>query len=256
MLERSARPPVEQRDAQMQTDPPEDDEDAIEAIVETLDELDDPENYTIVNQMLDDPDQVSYEIVDTLNDAVNYRIIDEDGFVKDENLTIEPVKILNRGVAFNEYKPMERTATPRKRQAVEKRPKILNKGLQGATIQLNDPKIHESEDGGIEIITEVQTLDPATIPKKENDPLKQAEHVQTHVFPCTACDRSFPLQQLLEIHMKNHTRDRNHPCSFCSKKFFSKYDLGKHILTHTGERPYEVSLREKNFSPKSLENRF
>ncbi|CAO1366073.1 unnamed protein product [Diamesa tonsa] len=78
------------------------------------------------------------------------------------------------------------------------------------------------------------------------------EVVETHVFACTMCERSYPLSQLLEIHMKNHVRERNHPCDLCSKSFFSKYDLAKHNLIHTGQKDYKCIVCKKSFSRSTL----
>ncbi|ETN66848.1 pita [Anopheles darlingi] len=72
------------------------------------------------------------------------------------------------------------------------------------------------------------------------------------VFPCSECDRSFPLKQLLDIHMLNHSRARNFPCDQCEKRFFSKYDLAKHMSTHTGERPYVCVICRAAFSRSTL----
>ncbi|XP_052864040.1 uncharacterized protein LOC128270669 [Anopheles cruzii] len=80
----------------------------------------------------------------------------------------------------------------------------------------------------------------------------QQEQGERGVFPCTECDRSFPLKQLLDIHMLNHTRARNFPCELCDKRFFSKYDLAKHHTTHTGERPYVCVVCRAAFSRSTL----
>lgn len=68
------------------------------------------------------------------------------------------------------------------------------------------------------------------------------------VFSCAHCDRSFPLQQLLEMHEQIHVRERTSECDECHRKFFSKYDLAKHMLTHTGERPHKCVVCSKSFS--------
>lgn len=101
----------------------------------------------------------------------------------------------------------------------------------------------QTADGTLEIIS---TETP------ELDPIKNAPPVDTYVFPCTECERSFPLRQLLDIHMQNHNRERNHPCEMCDKRFFSKYDLAKHNLTHTGERPFVCVICKSAFSRSTL----
>lgn len=76
----------------------------------------------------------------------------------------------------------------------------------------------------------------------------KVEQVQTQCFSCASCERSFPLQQLLDIHMRQHTRERKFNCNECGKKFFSKHDLAKHVQTHTGDKPYSCVICDKSFS--------
>lgn len=109
--------------------------------------------------------------------------------------------------------------------------KILNKQASAKQIEpiLRPPVLTTHDDGTIEVLSEiVETTDESM------DPIKNAAPVETNVFPCHYCERSFPLRQLLDIHMANHVRDRKFQCSVCQKGFFSKYDLGKHELIHTG----------------------
>lgn len=127
--------------------------------------------------------------------------------------------------------------------------KILNKQAPGKSVEpiLLPPVLKTNEDGKVEIVSEIMESD-----ENELDPIKNATPVETHVFPCQYCERSFPLRQLLDIHAANHVRDRKFQCEVCSKGFFSKYDLGKHILIHTGERPFKCVVCNKAFSRSTL----
>lgn len=113
--------------------------------------------------------------------------------------------------------------------------KILNKQASAKSIEpiLREPVLTTNDNGTIEVLSEVIDTIDDTI-----DPIKNAVPVETNVFPCNYCERSFPLRQLLDIHVANHVRDRKFQCSSCQKGFFSKYDLGKHELIHTGEKVY------------------
>lgn len=130
--------------------------------------------------------------------------------------------------------------------------KILNKQASSAKRRepiIRQPVLQTNEDGSIEIISEiVEPEDPAI----DSDPIRNAKPVQTNVFPCEFCERSFPLRQLLDIHAVNHVRDRNFTCDVCQKGFFSKYDLNKHSLIHTGERPFKCIVCDKAFSRSTL----
>lgn len=130
--------------------------------------------------------------------------------------------------------------------------KILNKQAPGKNIEpiLMRPTIHTNEDGHVEIVSEI--IAPVY---EETKPTINAEPVETNVFSCQHCERSFPLRQLLEIHAKNHVRDRKFGCDTCNKSFFSKYDLAKHVLTHTGEKPFKCVICSKAFSRSTLLHR-
>ncbi|XP_062135619.1 zinc finger protein pita [Drosophila sulfurigaster albostrigata] len=114
------------------------------------------------------------------------------------------------------------------------------------------PQIKHYDDGNVALVTAV--LDPNELDAAA-DPTKNAERVATNVFPCTHCHRSFPLQQLLDIHIANHKRERSFKCPDCDKSFFSKYDLKKHSFLHTGERPYKCAICNSTFNRRALLNR-
>lgn len=123
--------------------------------------------------------------------------------------------------------------------------KILNKEAQkNSEPVLSQPIIKRDSAGNVEIITEI--LEQGSRDELQVDPIKNAAPVETNVFPCPNCERSFPLRQLLDIHMVNHSRERGFQCKICSKRFFSKYDLGKHMLIHTGEKPFECIVCKKH----------
>ncbi|ALC42491.1 pita, partial [Drosophila busckii] len=130
--------------------------------------------------------------------------------------------------------------------------RLLNKGAS-ETVEpcLATPQIKHYEDGNVTLITEL--IDPSKM--EPTDPKKNAEPVETNVFPCPDCERSFPLLQLLDIHRVNHTRERCFQCTECEKSFFSKYDLQKHSFVHTGERPYKCTVCEKAFTRRALLHR-
>jgi DNA-directed RNA polymerase subunit RPC12/RpoP len=96
-------------------------------------------------------------------------------------------------------------------------PKILNKCPENATNMTEDQ---------IQIVS-VMDMGLPLIPSTDGPALV----MDTQVYACTECERSFPLRQLLDIHIKSHQRERNFPCQWCDKHFFSKYDLAKHTVS-------------------------
>ncbi|XP_017781219.1 PREDICTED: zinc finger protein 568-like [Nicrophorus vespilloides] len=108
------------------------------------------------------------------------------------------------------------------------------------------------------IILDDDTMEDKCLSSEENTcgmSSEKAVVVETAVFPCSECERSFPLQQLLELHMKNHGRERCFQCDECERKFFTKYDLAKHKATHTTMKPFECAACGKQFARESLLHR-
>ncbi|XP_033156514.1 zinc finger protein 623 [Drosophila mauritiana] len=154
-----------------------------------------------------------------------------------------------------EFPEIPQKASPVKPKVLNKSSiRILNKG-PAAPVEprLATPKVKRDDSGNVAIVTEV--LDSDLPLDDQDDPTKNAEKVVTDVFPCPDCERSFPLQQLLEIHRLNHTRSRSFQCLLCEKSFFSKYDLAKHNFVHTGERPFKCAICSKAFTRKALLHR-
>ncbi|KAB0800398.1 hypothetical protein PPYR_06138, partial [Photinus pyralis] len=123
--------------------------------------------------------------------------------------------------------------------------------------------IEDHEMGHFEEIVEDVECENSTsnyLSENEDDddtinPILKVPQVETDVFPCPQCERSFPLKQLLEIHLQNHRRERSFGCDECGRKFFTKYDLGKHILTHSSLKPFSCVVCNKTFSRESLLHR-
>lgn len=92
--------------------------------------------------------------------------------------------------------------------------KVLNRMVSTTQEKAAEPALKRSRNGNVEILMDVQP-----------------DLVETDIFSCAHCDRTFPLKQLLEIHEKVHTRDRESACELCPKKFFTKYDLAKVSVT-------------------------
>lgn len=156
-------------------------------------------------------------------------------------------------VEYADEQTLEEMTPPQKLQNTIKTAavpmKILNKQASIKSIEpiLRPPIVKTNEDGHIEVISEIIETDESDL-----DPMRYATPVETNVFPCNYCERSFPLRQLLDIHVANHVRDRKFLCDVCKKGFFSKYDLGKHELIHTGEKPFKCVVCGKAFSRSTL----
>ncbi|XP_067949490.1 transcription factor ovo-like homolog lin-48 [Watersipora subatra] len=74
-------------------------------------------------------------------------------------------------------------------------------------------------------------------------------------FICKVCKKRFPLQRLLNRHVKCHSTIKRYLCTFCGKGFNDTFDLKRHTRTHTGVRPYKCSMCNKAFTQRcSLES--
>ncbi|XP_052753804.1 gastrula zinc finger protein XlCGF49.1-like [Galleria mellonella] len=69
----------------------------------------------------------------------------------------------------------------------------------------------------------------------------------TNRWPCSLCDCTYPLQQLLELHKVQRHRARTVSCSQCNAKFFNKHDLASHMLIHSDEMPFECLACGRKF---------
>lgn len=155
-------------------------------------------------------------------------------------VNIESVKILNKSPDKQVPKLPFKRSTNVKIEKASQSPKILNSAFNRFQSNLEDPIVEETTDGNIQIITGVN--EEYLLEVEDQDQEQEQEHeqeqecliiespldvpievVETHVFACTMCERSFPLSQLLEIHMKNHARERNHPCEYCDKSVSNLY---------------------------------
>lgn len=54
-------------------------------------------------------------------------------------------------------------------------------------------------------------------------------------FICKVCKKKFPLQRLLNRHIKCHSAIKRYLCRFCGKGFNDTFDLKRHTRTHTGK---------------------
>ena len=141
-----------------------------------------------------------------------------------------PVKATTRSIKVLNKIPT--TTPPRQPPAVVKKPgtpqqKLLNSFKLNKVYKdefLNNPAVHQNEDGNMEIVTEEPDFDVGVFVKPEE---KSQKTVKTenpnNVFACEQCERSFALKQQLIIHQQNHVRERNFPCDVCDRAFFSKY---------------------------------
>ncbi|XP_052840763.1 zinc finger protein 2 [Drosophila gunungcola] len=175
-----------------------------------------------------------------------------------QELSMDDVQNMLEDMANELDKEMTAAApkpSPKKPKVLNKSSiRILNKG-PAAPVEprIATPQVKRDESGNVAVVTEVLDVDIQL--DYHDDPTKNTETVATNVFPCPDCERSFPLQQLLEIHQLNHTRSRSFQCPHCEKSFFSKYDLAKHNFVHTGERPFKCTICGKAFTRKALLHR-
>lgn len=75
-------------------------------------------------------------------------------------------------------------------------------------------------------------------------------------YGCTVCNRRFPLNSGLAVHMKRHKGVREYSCNVCEKQFFNKSEVTKHFLTHSDERHFTcMYCGEKEYKSKEAFNK-
>ncbi|CAG0900148.1 unnamed protein product [Cyprideis torosa] len=58
-------------------------------------------------------------------------------------------------------------------------------------------------------------------------------------FTCSWCGKLFPVQSLLQSHVRCHTGERPFVCEVCGKSFVQSSHRLRHMRTHTGEKNYK-----------------
>lgn len=74
-------------------------------------------------------------------------------------------------------------------------------------------------------------------------------------YNCEHCDKLFPSQSALHMHMLVHTGDKPHQCTFadCNRSFRQRGHLVSHLRRHTGEKPFTCPAPncDRDFKDKS-----
>ncbi|XP_043195876.1 oocyte zinc finger protein XlCOF6-like [Amphibalanus amphitrite] len=77
-------------------------------------------------------------------------------------------------------------------------------------------------------------------------------HQEERPHVCTTCGAAFKRKQILERHVRFvHNREVAARCEHCDKGFPTQHKLKVHMRSHTGERPFSCPLCEKRFSQRS-----
>ncbi|KAH1011626.1 hypothetical protein HUJ04_000954 [Dendroctonus ponderosae] len=63
-------------------------------------------------------------------------------------------------------------------------------------------------------------------------------------YLCLLCNRRFPINSGLTLHLKRHSGIKDHACHICGKKFFNKSEVSKHILSHSNQKNFRCGLCE------------
>ncbi|XP_050293295.1 zinc finger protein 2-like [Anthonomus grandis grandis] len=86
-------------------------------------------------------------------------------------------------------------------------------------------------------------------PAREED---EVEQIATAIFTCNICEKTFPLEQLLDLHLVNHVKERNFACNLCDLMFFSRSDMIKHQQVHADTKPFKCSVCDKEFAREGV----
>ena len=82
-----------------------------------------------------------------------------------------------------------------------------------------------------------------------NDSLNGNNCVKVEYFNCDQCGRNFTYLKNLNCHVKQvHAREKPFVCHECNKQFPTNKVLKIHVRSHTGEKPYECLQCNKRFT--------
>ena len=70
-------------------------------------------------------------------------------------------------------------------------------------------------------------------------------------YKCLQCDKIFPYQSALELHIRVHTGEKPFQCKTCFKRFSQKINMLKHERLHTGMKPFSCPICGKSFNDQS-----
>lgn len=153
--------------------------------------------------------------------------------------------------SFNSHHNKPHEKPPYTRYNIKSQLLSPNESVNKLCGKKTDPSYKNCEKDNAESF--VINVDPARVGNPESSD-KNSVPVSGagNVFHCKKCDRSFPLEQLLNLHERNHARERNFMCAQCDKSFFSKSDLHHHIAVHMDKKPFACTLCSKAFRRKTL----
>lgn len=66
---------------------------------------------------------------------------------------------------------------------------------------------------------------------------------------CKACDKVFPSESKLKIHLRrDHLMEREFKCNECDATFLAKNTLEQHMVKHTGVKKFRCQICDKAYA--------
>lgn len=150
----------------------------------------------------------------------------------DEDLTFEPVEVLDEGNGSDSSSEQEIAESSNKKVPLKKRgrPRKANfeKDVEAAKL---DEDYEEDTDTDKKIAKRKRGR-----PKEE----KRAKRVEV----CTICGKFI---KNLPEHMRIHNNEKRHQCPYCPKAFVSASNYNSHVNIHTRAKMYKCNMCEKEY---------
>ncbi|KAJ8927764.1 hypothetical protein NQ314_019768 [Rhamnusium bicolor] len=182
--------------------------------------------------------------------------------VEEMRVTMQPqkhFKILNAGVNAEQSKP--------KRIKMEDGTEIITLNFTQSGEETEEASVHPGQNENESILgydEDMQSCQEGVVAEDDEDysnledenrvnPVLKVNQVKTDCFPCPHCERSFPLKQLLDLHIPNHNRERcfkAFDCIVCTKSFSRESLLRRHEKIHNDVPKYMCSQCDKTFLTK------
>ena len=85
-------------------------------------------------------------------------------------------------------------------------------------------------------------------------PRESSGNLETGVWRCGQCFKSFTQRSLLQIHVCPRLPEKPYQCGHCTQSFAHPTDLRTHVVTHNSERPFKCGFCGRSFAGSTTLN--